>query len=1358
MLQPRTRGSLPGLSPRFIQVCRSTRTVGNNRARDNRAVASPTVAQFQGTADMPATFDLIISADAANHAAEFELRDAHGSQLAYRHVDFTTIAFSRRLGLFDLRNYVRNYVDAGKEAAAVAEIGVCIAEEVLGEELFLKLWTPKSQRTLRVQLPGATAEENQLAAALARVPWEIARPAVDKDTLEQRSLLVRIVHDSAEPANEPLALDKDEPLRVLFVFAEAPGSRPLGARRERHELLRLLQREVYPRRRVVAHVLSHGVTRERLQAQIQENSGYHIVHWSGHGHMNSLELAKPGGAKDRLSGHELLGIFLDAGGFIPGLFFLSACHSGEILRIRDWKDFLTAADASESTAKDAAPATETKDIPLEQEPGYTGTAHALLTGGVPSVVAMRYSVGDDYARGLGVEFYRALLAHEQPKPVAVALTMARQAMRDPNKHEQARFAACDHATPVLYGAERPGLIVPQGRSSALDTRDPRLHRIAELTTAEHTHFVGRTWELAGLGADFIGASHSTEAKPVAVITGLGGMGKTALAAEALALWQTRFQWVLIYQAKPNALPFESTLIDIHLKLMGELQRYHNHVRLNPADAIHRAATTEFTGPARLDRLISNLIRALKDEPILLVFDNLETNLKPNPVATPQASEPVWAFQDHAWDECFKRLAIELAGAPSRVLITCRRPLAALVGTPFHGTGLGPLPPGEAALYLREHTGLSRMVFGTDAAERELAKRLLNASRFHPLLMDRLARLATGEAALRPRLLEALETLEKRSDFSSLPALFETGYGDSRELAYLNDALAVSIDQLIESANPPGRRLLWIIALANDPETLDLVRSVWSGETPGGTPPFRPDPLPLLRYLVSVGLATEERSQPNDANPNLTCHEMVRERIRAWMDKRPQDRTDFTESSIRTAYAEWMEALFHTLEGEDQNAALETGRRAIVYYVEAEEYERLGRFALNVVVTASNPHLLNALLPHLRAAAHSVPPGRNRWLCLLILADAMDNAGLTNESLPFYQEAAALAKSAAEGGGEGALQASWDYSAIAGNWAVALRHVSELDASRRLRNERTLTLRKLGAPADDITSSELEALRLDVEEGKVVEALPEIEKRVAKMEDWWLRTLAGARVPEAPNPTHLAHLFVNALDLDRVARLAIEDWVLALRRTDEILRLKSALKHPIEDIAIYLRNRAVVLTRLERYPEAKETLEACLQAFANDPVNRARTLNALADLLDEQDDIPQAVIQMRRALSLFDTLPSPDDRSAAHSNLAIYLERSSEPSARAEAYSHRLAGLAYALAAQHGIRLQESFSGYCLQFGRAKTDAASVAPRLADLLVDPAFHALNEWLQDRKVDLSQLQTEIDRFVEDARLHVAHEQGD
>ncbi|MGO9772911.1 MAG: hypothetical protein ACLPSW_25850 [Roseiarcus sp.] len=207
------------------------------------------------------SFKLIIAADDKDHSAEFRLLDGNDVQIAYQHTDFKKIQVARQQGLFDLRNYLRNYVEAGKEAASTAEIGVCIAENVLGQEIFLKLWASAAQRNLLIQLPAATEEDNRLAAALARVPWEIARPSASPLTLGERNLVVRVIHDMAAPTNKPLALGAEEDLRVLFVFAEARGSRPLAVRQERLELSRLFEKEIYPKRRVVAHFLSHGVTR-----------------------------------------------------------------------------------------------------------------------------------------------------------------------------------------------------------------------------------------------------------------------------------------------------------------------------------------------------------------------------------------------------------------------------------------------------------------------------------------------------------------------------------------------------------------------------------------------------------------------------------------------------------------------------------------------------------------------------------------------------------------------------------------------------------------------------------------------------------------------------------------------------------------------------------------------------------------------------------------------------------------------------------------------------------------------------------------------------------------------------------------
>lgn len=407
-----------------------------------------------------------------------------------------------------------------------------------------------------------------------------------------------------------------------------------------------------------------------------------------------------------------------------------------------------------------------------------------------------------------------------------------------------------------------------------------------------------------------------------------------------------------------------------------------------------------------------------------------------------------------------------------------------------------------------------MVFGGNAGEKALAFRLLNASRFHPLLMDRLARLA-ADAKLRPQLLQALDTLEQTKDFAQLPALFATGPGDAKELTYLEDALTVSLDQLIRDTGPDARRVLWLIAVANEPVMLILLESVWSGEGES-EPPVRPPLDPLLRYLVGVGLVTEERSGPDDDNPDLTCHELVRERIRAWMMQHPQDPAELTENTIRLAYAEWLKAAFKALLHQNMTIALQFGSRALVYCVQAEAWDRLGSFASYVVTSASDPHFLEGLLPHLQTAAESAPEGQTRWRYLGLLADALAPSGRPDASLPFYEQAATLARVAVETGGEDAQQAWSDLAAITGNWANALRDVGDLDAARQRQLESAETKKQVGHPAIDIIGSELEALRIDIMQGKVETALPEVETRLAQVETWWRQHRAGQPVPEAPD--------------------------------------------------------------------------------------------------------------------------------------------------------------------------------------------------------------------------------------------------
>ena len=114
------------------------------------------------------------------------------------------------------------------------------------------------------------------------------------------------------------------------------------------------------------------------------------------------------------------------------------------------------------------------------------------------------------------------------------------------------------------------------------------------------------------------------------------------------------------------------------------------------------------------------------------------------------------------------------------------------------------------------------------------------------------------------------------------------------------------------------------------------------------------------------------------------------------------------------------------------------------------------------------------------------------------------------------------------------------------------------------------------------------------------------------------------------------------------------------------------------------------------------------------------------------------------------LPDPADRAISHNNLANYLERHGTPSALAESPRHQLAALIYRLVAGLGQDLQTSLRNYAIDFRRAHAAGTELAvPRVAELLADPAFHPLEQWLRQRQVDVAELQAAVDQRLEQAR---------
>jgi tetratricopeptide (TPR) repeat protein len=1268
-------------------------------------------------------FTLHVGTDPDAEVVRLRLTDEHGRQLGSNQIRLAEHKAALWQGLFDTRAFVRTYANSivftdrsATAADLLDQIGVFLGEKVLGPEILKALHKDTYHRSLRVYQPDAS--KDRLAAAFARVPWEIARPAAGQAALFNRNLVVRMeTAPDAASAWAPPPPASDETLRVLLVFAEAPGSRPLAMRLEREQLLDLFYDEVMPTRRVSVDVLCHGVTRTTLREKVRDASGYHVVHWSGHGHHNLLELQGADGRPEVLSGDDLVALFNEAGGFIPQLVFLSACLSGTLINVRDWPSLESALREGEEGARQAGPEPGVEQL-LAEQPGYTGTALALLSAGVPQVVAMRYEVGDIYARDLAGLFYRRLLADSQPKSPATALSNARRELLNRNA---ADHDPVDHATPLLFGGPAGPLPAARGRSAALDLRRPQPQPLLP-----DSRELDRPAELVGRGDPASQLRRCLEeGRPaVALVQGLAGLGKTALVAEAIHLWHRRFDGVFAFQSKPLPLGLDDVLRRLDERLAVHSRAYRERCEANPYARVWLPPGQPLSGEARWQTMRDNLVEALRRERLLLVLDNFETHLEK--VAGPDG----YACTDPEWDRLLRHLANNLPETGSRLLVTSRHRLAAFAA-PERAVWLplGPLPMAEAILFLQGNKALHRLAFG-DRAGRKLALRLLEVSRGHPLILTKLSVLAGDRVALA----QALDELAAKG-LDRLPDVFAPHLSEA-EREYLEDVAVGAVDLLIQRASPDARRLLWVVTRAAEPVLEALIESVWSEEGDAAPPAG-----PLLAELTGAGLLSVEETGA------YGFHELVRERIAAWMETRSEGKGGWTEEQAWIAYGARYAAAFEALwmaggEG-SRERTLEAGRRGISYLLRARAFDRLGLFASEVVISMRDPRQLHRVIAELEGAVEQVPAGEARWCLRTYLADALDNAGRPAAALPFYEQAVAEAEEAGH----------WSHvGAICQNWASALGNAGRLDDAKATYLRSAQAKARAGSRRLDVLASEIEALRVDVMQGGAEQALPEIESRLQEIRAWWRRHRAGELVPEAPDPAFLARVLIGGLNVAEEASRALERWEACLGALTESEETERALGEGEHELARTRFNRYGPLLSLGRLEEAQPVLENCLAVFrgAGDLPNEAKALSALAYLWDERDDPEQAAGLARQALAVRNRLSDLADRSISHGNLANYLDRLG---AAEEAARHQLAAIVYDLIMNRRQGLQIKLHNLAIYMRRAAGSGERYElPRLAELLARSEFEPLRRTLTEWNVGLDELQAAIDEIVERVRSQI------
>jgi tetratricopeptide (TPR) repeat protein len=403
------------------------------------------------------------------------------------------------------------------------------------------------------------------ARPLLNLPWEYLHDGHDFLALNWRTPLSRLPWDL--PA-EPLPL-LTEPLRVLVLIAAPLGLSQDQVLNTAHEEDLILGALAAARRagRIEIEFTPNG-TPQALEAALREFDP-HVLHFVGHGVFVSaldsglLLMERPDGHQCQVPNAGFAEL-IERQAKSLRLVFLSACQSA------------------------VAPRNE----------GYADLAPRLLAADVPAVVAMQYSVLNRSAMAFGSAFYKGLADGD---PIDGALTEARNrlARESPN--------TVDFATPVLFLADPGCLQVDQ--AALRPARPPTPLDLTGVIAAQN--FVGRSAELRTLQT---GLDPERGPWRAAVIHGLGGMGKTVLAARLAGRMAARFDGVKAIRMTPT-LTAQSVL-----DLVGAFLLV-NNARLN--SPLIPAFVRLKDEPLPLESKAAALIEILRSLRLLLIFDNYE---------------------------------------------------------------------------------------------------------------------------------------------------------------------------------------------------------------------------------------------------------------------------------------------------------------------------------------------------------------------------------------------------------------------------------------------------------------------------------------------------------------------------------------------------------------------------------------------------------------------------------------------------------------------------------------------------------------------------------------------------------------
>jgi tetratricopeptide (TPR) repeat protein len=478
---------------------------------------------------------------------------------------------------------------------------------------------------------------------------------------------------------------------------------------------------------------------------------YHVLHLSAHGSPYGVELEDRDGNAVEVQAEDLVRVLRRGGRPLP-LIVLSSCGG--------------AADAD------------------------TGLATTLLRHGADRVIAMQTTVSDPYATRLLSGVYKGLA--EENTSVAAALAAARLALFDeavragtPSRPEYAvptLFAASDGP---LWDASAPP--VPLSNPTELPTGTG----VREMLLGE---LVGRRAQLRMVTQtlrDEVAPAGGSALVNGLVLTGVAGIGKTALAGRAInrLLDDIEDPWSIVVHCGAWNPP--QLIADVTATAAGAAIRDHTD------QTAALAAITE----------------ALRTQRLLIVFDDFEQNL------TVGGTD----FRDPGFAEVFAQLCH--AAERGKIMVTSRHPVPHEV--PLLRVDVPPLRDAELRRLLLRLPAL-RMLSVDDC------ETVVKAVGGHPRLMEFVDALLHGDAGM-ARLPEVTKRLRRLAMKESVTlAGSVAGAPDTAEATRQAIALGARdmlLGELLDLLTPAERETLLQAALFRVPVTSDDLAFAAHGREP-----------------------------------------------------------------------------------------------------------------------------------------------------------------------------------------------------------------------------------------------------------------------------------------------------------------------------------------------------------------------------------------------------------------------------------------------------------------------------------------------------------------------------------------------